>query len=626
METTTEPKKPKKPRKSAAEVAAETGTLRPDLPAKGAPKAANGFKAKPKTETLEDELADMARELGNPPPRPKGRSEVIRLDALDVYPRNPRGPIREEDVVELMSDIGTHGQLHELTVRPKRGERGEERWEVLAGARRRLAMILGGHTTARCWVLDGCDDDTAREIVLTENAQREDIHPLDEADSIRELMELKGSAEAVAARLGKTVAHVHGRLRLAGLGAEGREAFRAGELTFGVAAALARFDEPTQARALREGRAAWPPRPPGEPIPSASITSALVRAALLLSGAKFPLDVVPDAKGTRGACTTCMHRTGAQTELFADALAATKDDRCVDHACWDAKNAWWFAELAAKAKEQGATVKKKLDAKAYAGTPLWNGSDLRTADYVPADAPANHGHTWDRIKSGNRELTWSQAHKKAFGEPIPATEITVTLDGTGAPREVIKESLAKRIRSAFKKGETGGDTQPDSYAQQEKKRREKEKIQRAVLRAVQDAAIQKARSVDLTEAEVFGPGGLLRPLALLALDRLDSPTLVDLGIRECQSYLERHKALVEHVASVKSDEELVRLLLVGLLVRTFSRDRTEEGESARAAALELLGVDADAIKRDVEAAAKKPKKASSKTIAATTAKRGKRKA
>lgn len=602
METTTEPKKPKR-RKSAA-----------------APEP-----AKPKTETVEDDLADMARELGPAPNRPKWRSEVIRLDALDVYPRNPRGPIREEDVVELMSDIGTHGQLHELTVRPKRGERGEERWEVLAGARRRLAMILGGYTTARCWVLDGCDDDTAREIVLTENAQREDIHPLDEADSIRELMELKGSAEAVAARLGKRVAHVHGRLRLAGLGAEGRDAFRAGELTLGVAVALARFDEPTQARALREGRAAWPPRPPGEPIPSASITSALERAALLLRGAKFPLDVVPDAKGTRGACTTCMHRTGAQTELFADALAATKDDRCVDHACWEAKNAWWFGELAAKAKDQGATVKKKLDAKPYAGTQLWNGSDLSTPDYVPADAPANHGNNWDRIKSGNRELTWSQAHKNAFGEPIPATEITVTVDGTGAPREVIKESLAKRIRSAFKKGE---DKPVESYAQQEKKRRDKEKIQRAVLRAVQESAIQKARSVDLTEAEVFGPGGLLRPLALLALDRLDSSTLVELGFRECQSYLERHKVVVDYVASVRSDEELVRLLLVGLLVRTFSRDRTEEGESARAAALEMLGVDAEAIKRDVEASAKskKPKKASSKTIAATTAKRGKRKA
>lgn len=603
METTTEPKKPKRPRKSAA-----------------APEA-----GKPKTETVEDDLADMARELGEERPRPKGHSEVIRLDALDVYPRNPRGPIREEDVVELMSDITTHGQLHELTVRPKRGERGEERWEVLAGARRRLAMILGGFTMARCWVLEGCDDDTAREIVLIENAQREDIHPLDEADSIRELMELKGSAEAVAARLGTRVGHVHGRLRLTGLGAEGREAFRAGELTLGVAVALARFDEPTQARALREGRAAWPPRPPGEPIPSASITSALERAALLLRGAKFPLDVVPDAKGTRGACTTCMHRTGAQTELFADALAATKDDRCVDHACWDAKNAWWFGELAAKAKEQGATVKKKLDAKAYAGTPLWNGSDLRTADYVPADAPANHGHAWDRIKSGNRELTWAQAHKKAFGEPIPPTEITVTIDGTGAPREVIKESLAKRIRSAFKKGEVAQriDAQSDSLAQQDKKRREKEKRARAVVRAMQEAAIQRASEIEVAVVR----DAYLRVLTLLALDRINAPELVKLGAPAFEGWGKPQPLLIKHVMEAPA-EDLVKLLLTGLLVRTHDSYRQEEGQSARAAALYLLDIDADAIKRDVEAAAKskKPKKASSKTIAATTAKRGKRKA
>ena len=119
----------------------------------------------------------------------------------------------------------------------------------------------------------------------------------------------------------------------------------------------------------------------------------------------------------------------------------------------------------------------------------------------------------------------------------------------------------------------------------------------------------------------------LRVLTLLALDRINAPELVKLGAPAFEGWGKPQPLLIKHVMEAPA-EDLVKLLLTGLLVRTHDTYRQEEGQSARAAALYLLDIDADAIKRDVEAAAKskKPKKASSKTIAATTAKRGKRKA
>jgi hypothetical protein len=339
------------------------------------------------------------------------------------------------------------------------------------------------------------------------------------------------------------------------------------------------------------------------------VIRALEQQTRALRDAKFPLDVVPQAVNAV-ACATCPKRSSAQTALFADVLADTTD-RCTDSSCWDRKNAWWFEELAARRKAEGAKVAKKLAVKAthYSGK-VWDGAALLAADVVPADEPAKK-NGWERIKSKGRELTWSEAHEKAFGTPIPATEITVTIDGDGNPREVVSTSVTKRISKVFEKSKASDSKDDDA----EKRRREKErkeqaklKLDRATMRAAHAAALEQAKLLEWPE------GGaqieLLRILAFLAVDKLvGSKALDDLECPPITAYWEpeeKHAARAEHIED-RSPTELARLVTVALLERTTGRDAASDGP-CRARALELLGVDVAALRAELEAA-KKPRKA-----------------
>lgn len=579
--TTTEQKPPKKPRKAKA----------------------------PIVETLAKDYADMARELGVVPAVHPPTSRVIPLEQLVPFKLNPRGRVQKDDptVLELAESIREFGQLVELVVRAR-----GDRYEVLGGERRLVALQIIGASNARCSERHDADDDAkALEIALTDNAQREAVHPLDEADSIVAMMRReKLTPDACAARLKKSVSHVYKLARLADLSTEGRAAFRAGLLTTQAAAALARVSPESQKVALIEAQR-YPdgPLPQGEPIPTNRVIRALEQQTRALRDAKFPLDVVPPQVVNAVACASCPKRSSAQTALFADVLADTTD-RCTDSACWDRKNAWWFEELAARRKAEGAKVAKKLAVKAthYSGK-VWDGSALLAADVVPADEPAKK-NGWERIKSKGRELTWSEAHEKAFGAPIPAAEITVTVDGEGNPREVVSTAVTKRIAKVFEKSKAS-DSKDDEA---EKRRREKDrkeqaklKLDRATMRAAHVAALDRAKVLEWPDGE-DARSELLRAVALLAVDKLvGSKALDDLECPPITAYWEpreKHEARAEHVED-RTPTELVRLLSVALIDRTMQRDAASDGP-CRARALKLLGVDVAALRAELEAA-KKPK-------------------
>ena len=58
------------------------------------------------------------------------------------------------------------------------------------------------------------DDKTAMEVTVTENLQREDLHPLEESWGIQKLLDAGWEAQTIADRLGKTPAWIARRARL----------------------------------------------------------------------------------------------------------------------------------------------------------------------------------------------------------------------------------------------------------------------------------------------------------------------------------------------------------------------------------------------------------------------------
>lgn len=135
---------------------------------------------------------------------------------------NPRTTFRQEALDELAASVRAHGVLQPILVR-----RLDDGWELIAGARRLRAAHLAGLSSIPAHVVT-MSDQQAREAQIIENLQREDVHPLDEAEAYERLLtnDPAYTVEAVAAKIGKSAAYVYGRLTLLRLVPDVREAFR----------------------------------------------------------------------------------------------------------------------------------------------------------------------------------------------------------------------------------------------------------------------------------------------------------------------------------------------------------------------------------------------------------------
>lgn len=85
------------------------------------------------------------------------------------------------------------------------------------------------------------------EAMLVENLQRNDVTPIEEAKAYGRLVELDTTVAAIAKKVGRSQAHVKGRLALLALPDAVLEAVDAGKLTLETAAALREFADDDEA-------------------------------------------------------------------------------------------------------------------------------------------------------------------------------------------------------------------------------------------------------------------------------------------------------------------------------------------------------------------------------------------
>ena len=169
---------------------------------------------------------------------------TIALNKLLAWQGNVRKTDPDKGIDELAASIAAHGLLQSLVVRKdKRGK-----YAVVAGQRRLLALkflaeseMIDADRPIPCTVIaQGAD---ATEISLAENVQRESMHPADEFDAFKELIEGGMPAADVAARFGVTEGAVKQRLKLANVSPVLIEAYRNGEMTLQHVMAFAVTDD-----------------------------------------------------------------------------------------------------------------------------------------------------------------------------------------------------------------------------------------------------------------------------------------------------------------------------------------------------------------------------------------------
>jgi ParB/RepB/Spo0J family partition protein len=138
---------------------------------------------------------------------------MLPVNEVCLSGRNPRKTFDPERMEELKASIQAHGILEPIVVRV-RGP-GLYGYEIVAGERRyKAAQELGLDSVPV--VIRELTDPQALECMLLENLQREDLQPLEEAEAIRQVLELTHvKQQDLAKQLGKSQSWIANRVRLA---------------------------------------------------------------------------------------------------------------------------------------------------------------------------------------------------------------------------------------------------------------------------------------------------------------------------------------------------------------------------------------------------------------------------
>jgi len=165
-------------------------------------------------------------------------------------------------VEELAALIGSQGLLHPLIVTEQvagRGKARKVRFAVAAGERRRRALVLlqqrGQLPKAHEVLCELVPPERALEVSVAENSGREALHPADEFDAFKALIDEGKGIEDVAARFGVSVLTVQRRLKLSALSPKLLALYRQDGINLDQLMALALSDDhEAQERAWFEGQ------------------------------------------------------------------------------------------------------------------------------------------------------------------------------------------------------------------------------------------------------------------------------------------------------------------------------------------------------------------------------------
>jgi ParB family chromosome partitioning protein len=177
---------------------------------------------------------------------------------------NPRKTLDAGLIAGLANSIRVDGLLQNLVVAPE----GEGKYRVISGKRRYLALQLlkkegtiDGDYEVPVDIKDGLAAEDAKRLATVENVQREQLHPMDEADAYAELLQSGGTVDAITEKTGLTERLVKRRLALATLIPDVKKALRKGEIGLGLAEALTLGSREQQKAVLQSIDSDGPPDP-----------------------------------------------------------------------------------------------------------------------------------------------------------------------------------------------------------------------------------------------------------------------------------------------------------------------------------------------------------------------------
>ena len=251
------------------------------------------------------------------------------LDITTVHPSadNHRKTFNDASLQELAESIREVGVLQAIAVRPHTA-RG---YEIIYGERRYRASLLAGAKTIKATIYNNITDDEAEDMSLSENLQREEVRPTEEAKAFKRLLE-KGRYDmySLVSRFGRSEKYIYTRLKLNELYQPIGELLDNETITISVAEEISTYEPNIQKNVyekhLKENsRDNW-----------AGYTLKLFKKYF----EEYYTTDLEQYKFDKTECKACVHNA-ANYNLFAEHNGC---GHCTNRKCLDTKNAAFVAK------------------------------------------------------------------------------------------------------------------------------------------------------------------------------------------------------------------------------------------------------------------------------------------
>ncbi|PQV48804.1 ParB/RepB/Spo0J family partition protein [Jejuia pallidilutea] len=250
--------------------------------------------------------------------------KAVNLVEISIGKTNPRNEFNEQSIQELAESIKEKGLLQPLLVRPS-----EKGYELVCGERRLRACKLINLESVPVQIKE-LSDQEALEAQIIENLEREDVHPLREAETFKMMIE-KGNYHIgdIATKIAKSEKFILQRLSLNNLNAPWKKLFYKNKINLSKALIIARLDKKYQ-KEVAQNAGDW-----SGGIKSAKQLQSYIDSNITALLSKAVFDPKDEKLFKRaGACVNCPKRSGANSSLFPDVKEA---DRCFDKVCFETK-------------------------------------------------------------------------------------------------------------------------------------------------------------------------------------------------------------------------------------------------------------------------------------------------
>ena len=343
---------------------------------------------------------------------------LLDMDRIMNSSFNPRKSFSEASLQELSESIAQVGVLQPICVRPK-----DDMFEIVYGERRYWAAERAGLKLIPAVVRE-LNDAEAEDAAITENLQREDVKPLEEAAAYRRALDSgRHTVESLVGKFGKSEAYIRSRLKLCTLIDPLAELLDREEISVGVAIEIAKYDDKIQQEVFEEHfsehcRSSWK---------NARIKEV---AQKLYQRYMTQLDTY---RFDKTECRTCMNNTANQV-LFRDCTEGCAG--CQNMECMIRKNEAFLKQKAIELQrrdprtvlagddEAPATVIERLLEEGYYVEPL------EYAQYEMEEGPQQptppSPEEFDEIKTFNEAMAHYQTALEVFEEDSRELEFGIS--------------------------------------------------------------------------------------------------------------------------------------------------------------------------------------------------------